>query len=125
MVKSLTAILVAAALLLGAALFEWFYVSDQFEKFNGELQALYLKADEETANAEDAKAVQTSWEKRKEHLYVWIPHSDITRIDDYVSETVRLVGEKEYSLALAKIEILLHLTKCLPDTYRPALENIL
>ena len=124
MVKSLTAILVAATLLIGAAIFEWFFVSQQFGEFEEELHTLYLKTEAGTANGEDAKAVQTSWENRKNKLHIWIPHNDVTRMDDYMSETVRLVTDENYDLALAKLEILLHLTKCLPDTYRPGLENI-
>lgn len=124
MVKSLSAIAVAVLLLLGAALFEWYYVENQFRDFGDELQSLYLKIEDETANGEDAKAIQSSWETRKEHLHIWIPHNDITRVDDYLSETVRLVTEKEYTLALAKLEILLHLSECLPDTYKPGLENV-
>lgn len=124
MVKSLSAIAVAVLLLLGAALFEWYFVENQFQDFGDELQSLYLKIEDETANGEDAKAIQSSWETRKEHLHIWIPHNDITRVDDYLSETVRLVTEKEYTLALAKLEILLHLSQCLPDTYKPGLENV-
>lgn len=124
MVKSLTAIAVTLALLFGAALFEWFYVTEEFGAFQEELETLYQKADGGTANGEDARAVQTSWENRKQKLHVWIPHNDISRMDDYMSETVRLIAEEEYDLALAKIEIMLHLTKCLPDTYKPAVENI-
>ncbi|MDE6059119.1 MAG: DUF4363 family protein [Clostridia bacterium] len=124
MVKSLIAILTAIALLVGAAVFESYYVSNQFGDFEQELLALYAKVDGETANGEDAKAVQTSWEHRKEHLHVWIPHNDVARIDDYMSETVRLIGEKEYPYALANLEILIHLCSCLPGTYSPALENI-
>ncbi len=124
MLKSLTAIGVALLLLLGAGLFEWYYVNDQFGAFGEELTTLYQKADEGIANGEDAKAVQASWENRKEKLHVWIPHNDIARIDDYMAETVRLIAEKDYDLALAKLEIVIHLTKCLPDTYKPAVENI-
>ncbi len=124
MVKSLTAIAVALALLVGLGVGEWFSVNKEFEAFGRELSTLYDKTEREEANGEDAKAVQTSWEKKKETLHVWIPHSDITRIDDYMSETVRLVAEGEYALALPKIEILIHLAKCLPATYSPAIENI-
>lgn len=124
MVKSLIAIASAAFLLFGAALFEWFFVQNQFQGFHEELTSLYLKAESETASGEDAKAVQTAWETRKERLHIWIPHNDISRIDDYMSETVRLVAEMQYPLALAKLEIMLHLTECLPDTYKPGLENI-
>lgn len=125
MVKSLCSIGVAILLLLGTALLEWHFVGDKFDSFSEELQTLYDKTEEGTANGEDAKAVQTSWEKKKDNLYVWIPHNDISRMDDYMAETVRLVTEQNYSLALTKIEILMHLCKCLPDTYRPALGNIL
>ncbi len=125
MVKSLSAILASLVLLLGAALFEWFYVGDQFDSFKEEVATLALKAEAEEANIEDAKAVQSSWERRKEKLHVWIPHNDIARIDEYLAEAVRLVGEKQYAFAVSKLEIILHLTECLPDTYRPAIENIL
>ncbi len=124
MVKSLTAIAIATALLFGLALFEWFYVAEQFSDFGEEVQTLYDKTDNGTANAEDARAVQTSWEERKSRLHVWIPHNDVNKIDDYMAEAVRLIGEKEYPLALAKLEILLHLSKCIPGTYRPEAENI-
>lgn len=124
MVKSLVSILVSTALLLGLGIFEWFYVSDQFSQFDAELESLYEKAEEGNANGEDAKAVQASWERRKEDLHVWIPHNDIARIDDYLSETVRLIAEQEYELALPKLEMIRHLCSCLPDTYRPGLENI-
>lgn len=125
MVKSLISIALTLALLAGLALFEGLFVKNQFESFEEELQTLVVKVEEETANAEDAKAIQTSWEHRKENLHIWIPHNDITRIDDYMSEMVRLIGEKEYSLARAKLEVLTHLTECLPDTFRAKLENIL
>lgn len=125
MVKSLTAILVSLALLLGAGLFEWFYVEKQYSSFEKEVQTLAVKTEAEEANIEDAKAVQSSWEKRKERLHIWTPHNDIARLDEYLAEAVRLIGEKEYSLASAKLEIILHMTKCLPATYRPAIENIL
>ncbi len=124
MVKSLTAIAVALSLLVGLGIGEWLSVKNEFSSFQKELQTLYDKTEKEEANGEDARAVQASWEKKKETLHVWIPHSDITRIDDYMSETVRLVAEKEYALALPKIEILLHLAVCLPATYSPAIENI-
>lgn len=124
MVKSLVSIAVAVSLLFAACIFEWFYVEDQFASFREEVQTLYEKIDNETANEEDARAVQSSWESRKDRLQVWIPHNDVVRMDDYMAETVRLIGEKDFRLALSKIEILLHDCECIPGTYRPGLENI-
>ena len=125
MVKSLTAIFVSLALLLGAGLFEWFYVEDQFSSFGKEVETLVLKTQAEEANIEDAKAVQVSWERRKDRLHIWIPHNDIARLDEHLAEAVRLIGEKEYSLASSKLEIVLHMSKCLPGTYRPEIGNVL
>ncbi len=124
MVKSLVSILTALALLFGLGVYEWFYVEDQFHDFGEEIQTLIDKAEREEVNAEDARAVQKSWENRKKNLNVWIPHNDILRIDDYVSETVRLVEDKNFELALARLETVLHLTSCLPATYRPTPDNI-
>ncbi len=125
MVKSLTAIGVAAVLLFGLAVFEWYFVDKEFSDFGTELESLYEKTDAKNASVEDARVVQNRWEDRKERLHVWIPHNDITRIDEYMAESVRLIGEGNYALALPKLEILIHLSGCLPGTYKPALENIL
>ena len=125
MVKSLTAIGVAVTLLLGLAIFERYFVEEEFTSFREELVTLYDKADAESANIEDARVVQELWEERKERLHVWIPHNDISRIDEYMAECVRLIGEENFALALPKLEVLIHLSECLPSTYRPALENIL
>ncbi len=124
MVKSLTAIFVATALLIGLAIFEWVFVTKSFSSFREELEALYDKTEKEEATSGDAVVVQEQWEKRKSRLHIWIPHNDISRIDDYMAEAVRLISEADFSLALPKLEILLHLSECLPGTYMPALENI-
>ncbi len=125
MVKSLVSIAVALMLLLGAGLFEWFYLKGQFDAFGQEVTALLHKTEEARASETDAKAVQMKWETRKKKLHVWIPHNDIARIDDYLAEAVRLIAEREFPLACAKLEIVLHLTTCLPGTYSPEVENIL
>ena len=124
MVKSLTAIGVAVALLLGLAIFEWYFLDREFSSFHEELSILYDKAEEGTANEEDARVVQQRWECRRDRLHVWIPHNDIARMDEILAETVELIAEKEYLLALPKIEVLIHMSECLPGTYRPNASNI-
>ena len=124
MVKSLTAIGVSILLLLGLALFEWYFVHGQFEAFGEELETLYDKVEAETANGEDAKVVQAVWDRRKNKLHIWIPHNDITRMDDYLAEAVQLVADRNYALALPKLELLLHLCETVPGTFEPGIENI-
>lgn len=124
MFKSLTAILISLALLFGAAAFEWNFVENHFSAFGEEISSLCVKTEAETANGEDAKAVIRSWERRKESLHIFIPHNDVSRVDDYLAEASKLIAEKNYSLALAKLEILLRLSERLPAAYRPGIENI-
>lgn len=124
MIKSLTAIAVALLLLAGAAVFEHIYVAESFESFHEELTILYEKADDGNATGGDAEAVRTAWEARKEKLHIWLPHGDVNRVDDTLSEVVRLVAEQDYALALPKIEILLNLARTLPASYTLSLANI-
>ena len=124
MVKSLVSILVAGLLLLGAAIFEGIYVNQQFSAFGEEVSALMQKAEGEQAAAGDAEAVYASWEKRRDELHIWIPHNDISRIDDYLSESIRCFEEEQPTLALAKLEIVLRLCETLPSTYLVSLPNL-
>ena len=124
MVKSLTAIGIAIALLLGLSIFEWYFLDNEFQDFGEELTILYDKTENGTASGEDARIVQTRWERRRDRLHVWIPHNDIARMDELMAETVELIAEKEYVLALPKIEVLIHMSECLPDTYKPNAANI-
>lgn len=124
MVKLITSILIALSLLVGAAFFEWWFVDDQFQSFGNEIRSLYDKVENGDASSADAEAVFRSWESRKDKLHVWFPHNDITRVDDYFSEAMRLIDDGNDTLALAKLEILLVLCENLPDTYRLTLPNI-
>lgn len=124
MVKSLISILLAGLLLLGAAVFEGVYVKQQFEGFGEEVSALLEKTEEGTASEADAEAVYTAWEERRDKLHIWIPHNDISRIDDYLSESIRCLREGESKLAMAKLEIVLRLTETLPSTYLVSLPNL-
>lgn len=124
MIRSLSAIFAVCVLLAGAAIFEHFYVSKAFEDFSTELTSLYEKADAQTANYEDARAVQTAWEARKERLQIFLPHNDVARVDNYLAETVRLVAEENYAPALPKLEALMHLAQTFPNAYRPTPANI-
>ena len=89
MVKSLLSILFAGLLLVGAAVFEGIYLKRQFSAFGEEVACLIQKAEEGEAGEEDGEAVYASWERRRDELHIWIPHNDISRIDDYLSESIR------------------------------------
>ena len=124
MVKSLLSILLAGLLLVGAAVFEGIYLKRQFSAFGEEVAALIQKAEEGEAGKEDGEAVYASWERRRDELHIWIPHNDISRIDDYLSESIRCLREHERELALSKLEIVARLCETLPSTYLVSLPNL-
>ena len=124
MIRSLPAIFAVCVLLAGAAIFERLYVDKAFADFHVELTSLYEKTDEGRANYEDARAVQTAWEARKERLQIFLPHNDVARVDNYLAETVRLVAEGDYAPALPKLEAHMHHAETIPHAYLPTPANI-
>lgn len=124
MVKSIVYTLVAIALSVGFFIWSQYYINTQFAQVHGALETLYDKIEEETASREDAYAVRDLWNDKKSKLHVLIPHNDISYVDYWLSEACTLIYEKHYDLALGKIEVLLEITKNLPDAYSVKLENV-
>ena len=54
-----------------------------------------------------------------------MPHNDISYIDYWLSEGVSLISTGNYEDALSKIDVLIHISKNLPDGYGFSLENVL
>lgn len=124
MVRSIIYTIVAALLCVGFFIWTDVYISTQFGQFNQALNTLYDKVENRTANREDAYAVRDMWADKKEKLHVFIPHNDISYVDYWLSEACSLIYKSEYDLALGKIEVLLEITKNLPDAYIIKLENV-
>ncbi len=124
MVKTVLSILISLALLVSAAVFELFYVNEQFDKFEEALSSLELKVREESANREDAEAVKILWEHEKKNLHVVIPHNDISYIDYWLGEAVSYIETKKFDDALSKIEVLVTICRQIPQTYGVTFENI-
>ncbi len=124
MVKTVLSILISLALLVSAAVFELFYVNEQFDKFEEALSTLELKVREESANREDAEAVKILWEHEKKNLHVVIPHNDISYIDYWLGEAVSYIETKKFDDALSKIEVLVTICRQIPQTYGVTFENI-
>ncbi|MGN1103461.1 MAG: DUF4363 family protein [Candidatus Coproplasma sp.] len=124
MVKSIIYTIVAALLCVGFFIWTDLYISDQFGQFHAALETLYYKVEDKTANREDAYAVRDMWADKKEKLHVFIPHNDISYVDYWLSEACSLIYKSEYDMALGKVEVLLEITKNLPDAYVIKLENV-
>ncbi len=124
MVKTFVSMLVISIMLLVGAYFESNFINKQFKEFHEVLSVLYVKVDEETAVMDDVYAVQNNWLDKKKWLHAFIPHNEIKEIDLWLSESVTLVRDKEWSDAISKIEVLKELCEQIPKTFRISWENI-
>lgn len=124
MVRSIVYTIVAALLCIGFFIWTDLYISNQFGQFHDALETLYYKVEDKTANREDAYAIRDMWADKKQKLHVFIPHNDISYVDYWLSEACSLIYKSEYDMALGKVEVLLEITKNLPDAYVIKLENV-
>ena len=124
MVKAIITTLTAIVLCAGFFVWTHFYLHAQFDEFHAALETLYDKIENEDASREDAYAVKKMWENKKSKLQILVPHNDISYLDYWLSEACGLIYNQKYDLALGKVEVLLEITKNLPDTYSIKLENV-
>ncbi len=124
MVKSIiyTAVALTACIVLFISVD--IYLARQFDEFHGALETLYSKVENNEAIREDGYAVKEMWAEKKSKLHVFMPHNDISYVDYWLNETCGLIYNKQYELALGKIEVLLEISKNLPGGYSMKLENI-
>ena len=111
MVKSIVTVLVTLSILIAGAAFEQTYIHREFGDFAAVVETLDEKVTAQTATEEDALAVQKNWLTHKEHMHVFIPHTEIKEIDLWLSETVSYVKSQNWEEARAKIEVLAELVE--------------
>ena len=124
MVKTIVSIAVVTCLLVIGSLYEINHVNNQFDDFKEVLTVLYDKIEDETATTDDVYAVQENWLNKKKSLHVFIPHTEIKEVDLWLSETVRLVHDQEWTDAISKVEVLIELSEQIPKTFSIRIENI-
>ena len=124
MVKTLVSIAIVTCLLAVGSIYEIKHVNKQFDDFNQVLTVLYDKIEGQTATTDDVYAVQDNWLEKKKSLHVFIPHTEIKEVDLWLSETVRLVHDEEWTDAISKVEVLIELSEQIPKTFSIRIENI-
>jgi len=124
MVKNILSIIISSLLIAAVSAYEIFYIDKNFSLFGEEAKTLYDKTEEKIATAEDAEALKMSWDKIKSHMYVWVPHEDISSIDYWLDEAAGLIYVGDYDAALPKISVLLDICADIPSSYSPNTENI-
>ena len=123
--KTLISILIALGLLIGISIFQMIYIEKEFADFSAQLEALYDKTEAQTATREDAEAVRVSWNEKKKTMHIWVPHTDISYVDYWLSEGLSLIDTKQYDQALSKIEVLIDICRKIPSSYSFSVENVL
>lgn len=124
MVKTFASILVTLCLLFGISFYERYQVKNSFSQFREVLESLYQKTESHAASYEDGTAVRDVWNRQKQYLHVWLPHSCILEIDVQMGEAVGFLYNDDYKNALPKIQVLLDLSKTIPESYTIKLKNV-
>ena len=124
MVKSIITIICASVIIIVGAIFESRLLQNDFSELNSSFTLLYQKAESHIATEDDVLAVQKNWLNKKKTLHAFIPHTEIKEIDLWVSETVTLVKDQEWSDAISKIQVLIELSEQIPELYRLKFGNI-
>ncbi len=124
MKKSIITIIITALILIGAVLFEQIHIGYQFSKFENAISILQEKTASKTALTVDAENVRDLWQDEKKTLHIYIPHSDIEFLDYWLNEAVSLISTKNYDEALAKLEVVLEITKNTAKTYSIEIGNV-
>ena len=124
MVKTLISIFITLGLLVGASLFELYYVQSNFRLLTEVLLTLHDKTEAQTATIEDGTAVRQLWEKKKDTLQIWLPHTAIQEIDYQLYEAVGFICVRDYANALPKLEVVLGMCENVPEAYSLGFQNI-
>ncbi len=125
MIKTIISLLISLGLLVGVSVYESNRVQTTFAKFDEVLQVLYDKTEAREVTYEDGTAVEKFWEKQKNTLHIWLPHTAIQEIDYQLYEAVGYLYVRDYDSAIPKLEILMGMCENIPQSYRFSLENIL
>lgn len=124
MIRTITSIFVTIGLLFGVSFYEARHVTKEFENFRQALDTLHKKTESGIATYEDGDAVRTYWEKQKDTLHVWLPHTALQEIDYQLNEAVGYIYVNDFEGALPKIEVLLGLSYTIPHSYKLNWQNI-
>lgn len=124
MIRTIISIAITFALIATLSAYEMWYVHTTFDLFRETLVSLREKAEKETATVEDGRVVQLFWDKKKESLHVWLPHTALQEVDYQLDEAVGFIYTQSYNDAIPKIEVLIGLSEHIPMSYTFGIQNI-
>ena len=124
MIRTIISILVTFAIIIGLSIYEMYYVHTTFHEFSNILQAVQTKTALHTATIEDGYAVREFWDREKQQMHVWIPHTTLQEVHYQLDEAIGFLATQSYEDALAKFNVLLGIADCIPRNYTLGIENI-
>lgn len=124
MVRTIASVFISALTLFGISLYERLRVNEIFYEFRERLSGLYEKTEEGCANYTDGESVRIFWRTKKKELHVWVTHTSIENVDYQLNEAIGYLYEEKHDDALPKIEVLIEMTKKIPDSYAFRFENV-
>ncbi len=124
MIRTIASIFVTFALILGVSVYESKCVDKVFGELRTTFETLQEKAELGTATYNDGVAARSFWDKKKETLHFWLPHTALQEIDFQLNEAIGFLSLDDNEGALPKIEVLIGLTDAIPHSYNFGLKNI-
>lgn len=125
MKKVLITIICSIILLLVGGVYEQFVVLKQFDEFKSSVEECLKKADASTLTADDIRELSTDWEEKRKYLHVFIPHTEIKEIGLWLSEAIAFAEYDNMEETADKLQVILDLSKQIPDNFRIKIENIM
>lgn len=124
MLRTIASILITLGLILGISIYEDKCVDKAFDELRATFETLQEKAELGIATYNDGVAARSFWDKKKETLHFWLPHTALQEIDFQLNEAIGFLSLDDNEGALPKIEVLIGLTDAIPHSYNFDVKNI-
>ena len=124
MIRTIASIFITLGLILGVSFYERKCVDRACAERRATFETLQEKAELGTATYNDGVAARSFWDKKKETLHFWLPHSALQEIDFQLNEAIGFLSLDDNEGALPKIEVLIGLTDAIPHSYNFDVKNI-
>lgn len=124
MIRTIASIFITLGLILGISFWETDRVDKTFNELRATFETLQEKAELGTATYNDGVAARSFWDKKKETLHFWLPHTALQEIDFQLNEAIGFLSLDDNEGALPKIEVLIGLTDAIPHSYNFDVKNI-
>ena len=122
--KSLIIPLVLLIAIVGGGILEQNALHSKFDLFEAKLNAVQVKIEQGKAVPEDIDEILDWWQREKNIMHTFIPHTEIRDIDNWLVETRSFIRDGKSALALAKLSVVQDIAKSIPKTFEITPGNV-